>query len=86
MTIPEVYALPIPYVQSMINARVTNIQESRHRTEKSGEINVYTKEDFYGMRAITSVVNALFDGKGDDSNKNKGAQNISAVRDGNKGR
>lgn len=64
----------------MVAARVANLKESRYRAEKSGEIDAYTEKDFYGMRALTTVLNQLFSGSNNvDKNKSKGAQNIASM-------
>ena len=61
----------------MVAARISNLKESRYRAEKSGEIDSYTERDYYGMKALTMVLNQLFGGNGKEaSNKNGGAKNI----------
>lgn len=73
----DVYRYPIPFINSMVAARVANLKESRYRAEKSGEIDSFTEKDYYGMRALTTVLNQLFSGSGSDKPKQRGAQNIS---------
>lgn len=72
----DVYRLPIPFVQSQVNARVSNLVASRYKAEKNNEIDLYSKEDYYGMKALTTVVNSLFGGGNNDNEKHHGARNI----------
>lgn len=74
----DVYRYPIPLINSMVAARVSNLKESRYRAEKYGEIDSYTEKDFTGLKAITTVLNQMFSNSGStDNNKPKGAKNLS---------
>jgi len=63
----------------MVAARTSNLKESRYRAEKDGQIDVYTKEEYYGMQGIVQIINSMFSGTGDKTDKPKGAQNMSAM-------
>ena len=59
----------------MVAARVSNLKESRYRAEKSGEIAAYTEKAYYGMQALTTVLNQLFSNTGKQE-KQGGAKNL----------
>ena len=59
----------------MVAARVSTLKESRYRAEKSGEIDAYTEKDYYGMKALTTVLNQLFSNTGKQE-KQGGAKNL----------
>jgi hypothetical protein len=60
----------------MVAARVSNLKESRYRAEKNGEIDAYTEKDYYGMKALTTVLNQLFSNTGGKREKQGGAKNL----------
>ncbi len=60
----------------MVAARVSNLKESRYRAEQSGEIDSFTEKDYYGLKALTTVVNQLFSGSNTER-KQTGAKNLS---------
>lgn len=66
--------MPIPLVQILLEARIDNLNKSRYKAEKTGEIDVYVKDEYYGMKAITSAISALFGG--DKKDGSKGVKNI----------
>ena len=72
----DVYKYPIPLINSMVAARVSNLKESRYRAEKNGEIDSYTEKDFYGLKALTTVFNQMFSNTGGNDSKPKGAKNM----------
>lgn len=58
-----IYKTDIPLLKAEIQARLANLTQSRHRAEKYGEVDIFTKEDYYGMNALSSALNSLFGGK-----------------------
>jgi hypothetical protein len=70
-----IYNTEIPRLRAEVHARNLNLKQSRYRADKFNEIDIYTKEDFYGMKAVTTLLQAMFGG-GKDDNKPKGAKNI----------
>jgi len=81
MPLKEFMELPIPLGTAMVVARHKNLLESRYRYNKNKVVDVFTQEKTYGLDALITVVNMLFGGKDSgDSDKPKGAQNISAMR------
>jgi hypothetical protein len=73
-----VYSTEIPRLRAEIHARTMNLKESRYRAEKFNEADIYTKEDFYGLKAVTLLLQSMF-GSGDQNEKeSKGAKNLLA--------
>jgi hypothetical protein len=73
------YSTPIPLLRTEIEARVLNIRNSRMRAEKYNEIDDYTKADYFGMRAVYTMMNAMFGG-GKSKEQNKGPSNMSEMK------
>lgn len=71
-----VWNTPIPLLKAMVMARLANLKESRLKAEKTGSIDIFTKEDWYGLQAINTVVSQLFGGKS-SSIEDKQTRNIS---------
>ena len=69
-----VYKTDIPLLRAEVLARLANINHSRMRSERFNEVDVFTKEDYYGMKAVTTALNSLFGGKGKED-KPRGAIN-----------
>lgn len=73
----DVYRYPIPLINSMVAARVSNLKESRYRAENYGEIDAFTESDYTGLKAITTTLNQLFSNSNNSSDsKPKGARNM----------
>ena len=70
-----VYSVEIPRIRAEVYARNQNLKQSRYRAEKFNEIDIHTKEDYYGMKAVTTLLQGLFGGENKDDGP-KGARNI----------
>jgi hypothetical protein len=57
-------------------ARLANLNESRQKNKRTGDIDIYTKEDHYGLNALVQVINQLF-GQDNAPKKETGARNVS---------
>jgi len=71
-----IFRTPIPTLKALVAARLSNLQESRLKADKTGDIDIFSREDYYGLQALTMTVNALFGGK-TKSVEDKGTKNIS---------
>jgi hypothetical protein len=75
-----IYKTDIPRLQSEVLARLSNLQQSRWRAEKTGDVDIYVKDEYYGLTAINMALKALFGGKDNPSSiTSKKAKNVSTI-------
>jgi len=69
--------MPIPQLKSEVAARLANLTESRLKAEKTGDIDIFTREDYYGLQALTTIVQQLFGGSKTQAEDRTKTKNIS---------
>ena len=72
-----IWETPIPLLKAMVMARLENLKESRLKAEKTGNIDIFTKEDYYGLQAINLALSQLFSGKSSSIEDHSTTRNIS---------